>query len=81
MTSVTVKTTDGISHSVPERGERGSGFRIVTSCGLEFQSWNYAGRRLYGRWKRGDGSEVPQVSTEGVVDCMSCLVARQERVS
>lgn len=69
MTAVVVMTDDGISHGVPEHRGRGSAFRLETTCGLEFQSWLYAGKR-YGE---GRGPR-PKVSTGGIVDCMACLV-------
>lgn len=68
MSAVTVKTYDGVSHGVPRYGGRGSAFRLETTCGLEFSSWRYAGR------KYGDGRHAVTIANGGSVDCMSCLV-------
>jgi hypothetical protein len=68
VSAVTVKTDDGISHGVPWHGGRGSAFRLETSCGLEFSSWRYAGR------KYGGGRPTVTVANGGTVNCMTCLV-------
>lgn len=70
---MTILTSDGVSHGPPEHLGRGSAFRLDTACGLEFQSWLYAGKR-YGSRDRGKG--LPEVSADGVIDCMTCLVRR-----
>lgn len=74
MTTVTIRTTDGISHGVPGDVIRANGFVLATACGLEFQSWHYKGK-IYGRYLDETLAELADMRT-GHVDCMACVADR-----
>lgn len=73
MTTATILTADGISHGIPERTGRSSGFVVATTCGQEFQSWRYAGK-CYGIWYPNEiPSDLVEMRTGHPVDCMACV--------
>lgn len=75
MTSITIKTSDGISHGVLNDNKRRRSCAVPTVCGLEFDSWRYKGKG-YGIWYPDEILDKLPEQKLGEVDCMACIATQ-----